>query len=310
MTPTPSSRAVVPSASTYNSFRERKKNRQKREGWRNGARWEKPREMAIHDWIDERGSKVMNVHLFVLSPAERELERLGTFQQSLERSSGVALFIELGRRQLTLMMALCWEPNPQPSLLSFAPVYRKETQIEGSGKGKPFINRSGYVSKSVAYVFVRRRTLGALQFRAGRRPRDIPSVSVNIDVHSRGNGNFWQFGDAAGVKFCFSVDDWTSHSYGVTPILIYVTCCCVALTDVLLSSAQPSINCARCQPREDDWAKEKYTSPEIRPFVWRSRPKYTCAHLTWPLRRPIKQDERGNKGTIEGREKEKKKKLG
>ena len=45
-------------------------------GWRNEARWEKEREMAIPR-LDrrERGPKVMNVHLFVLSPAERERER-------------------------------------------------------------------------------------------------------------------------------------------------------------------------------------------------------------------------------------------
>lgn len=99
-----------------------------------------------------------------------------------------------------------------------------------------------------------------------------------------------------GRKFCFCEERrlWTSpwSSYGVTPILIYVTCCCVALTDVLLSSAQPSINCRRCQPatKKKKTTTGKESSPEIRPFVWRSRPKYTCAHLTWPLRRPIKQE--------------------
>lgn len=66
----PLSYPVVPSASTYNSFLEKRKGRRRVDGMERDE--ERERKMAIHDWIDERGSKVMNVHLFVLSPAEKE----------------------------------------------------------------------------------------------------------------------------------------------------------------------------------------------------------------------------------------------
>lgn len=67
--PRPLSHAIVSSGSTYNSFPEKRKGRRV-DGMERDEKRE--RKMAIHDWIDERGSKVMNVHLFVLSPAEKQ----------------------------------------------------------------------------------------------------------------------------------------------------------------------------------------------------------------------------------------------
>jgi hypothetical protein len=73
-------------------------------------------------------------------------ERLATFQQSLERSSGIALFIGLGRRQLTLMTALFMLRAPRPpSSLSFSSFSFFGCKAEEERKKEPFYKKEEWL---------------------------------------------------------------------------------------------------------------------------------------------------------------------
>lgn len=118
--------------------------------------------MANHDGIDEQDSRSDECPSFC---AVSNRERLAFFHRSPERSNGVALFIGLGRRQLTLMMALCWEPRDP--LLPWNSIEASRKRKKKRKKKETIYKQEEWLCFKVltieAYVLVR-ETMDALQF--------------------------------------------------------------------------------------------------------------------------------------------------